>query len=61
MQAILYVAHGSRVKAGIDEALRFIHKVKSTSSCPYSRRKFSRVSGTYHFTRGCTMCAARRY
>ena len=29
MQAILYVAHGSRVKAGIDEALRFIDQVKS--------------------------------
>lgn len=29
MQAVLYVAHGSRVQAGIDEALSFIDKVKA--------------------------------
>ena len=28
MQAVLYVAHGSRVKAGIQEAYRFVEKVK---------------------------------
>nr|WP_106780529.1 sirohydrochlorin chelatase [Lysinibacillus timonensis] len=28
MQAVLYVAHGSRVKAGIDEAIHFIDTVK---------------------------------
>lgn len=28
MQAVLYVAHGSRVKAGIDEAIEFIETVK---------------------------------
>ncbi|MDN4493734.1 sirohydrochlorin chelatase [Ureibacillus aquaedulcis] len=29
MQAVLYVAHGSRVKAGVEEARQFIEKVKS--------------------------------
>ena len=40
MQAILYVAHGSRVKAGIDEALRFIHKVKSRVAVPIQEESF---------------------
>lgn len=28
MQAVLYVAHGSRMQAGVDEAIRFIERVK---------------------------------
>ena len=40
MQAVLYVAHGSRVKAGIDEALRFIEKVKPRIDAPIQQVSF---------------------
>ena len=28
MQAVLYVGHGSRIKAGVEEAIQFIRAVK---------------------------------
>ncbi len=40
MQALLYVAHGSRVKAGIEEALRFIEQVKGEIDVPIQQISF---------------------
>ena len=34
MEAVLYVAHGTRVQKGIDEAVRFIEAVKQTVAAP---------------------------
>lgn len=34
MQAVLYVAHGSRVKAGINEAIQFLNEVKKEVDSP---------------------------
>lgn len=34
MQAVLYVGHGSRLKAGVDEAIQFIERCKSRIDVP---------------------------
>ncbi|MGM9949363.1 MAG: sirohydrochlorin chelatase [Lysinibacillus sp.] len=40
MQAVLYVAHGSRVKEGIDEALAFIEQVMPHVNTPIQQTSF---------------------
>ena len=40
MQAVLYVAHGSRVKEGVDEALAFIEQVMPRVDAPIQQTSF---------------------
>lgn len=40
MQAVLYVAHGSRVKEGVDEALAFIEQVMPHVNAPIQQTSF---------------------
>lgn len=40
MQAVLYVAHGSRVKEGVDEALAFIDEVTPRINAPIQQKSF---------------------
>lgn len=40
MQAVLYVAHGSRMQAGVDEAIRFIERVRIDVPVPIQEISF---------------------
>ena len=47
MQAVLYVAHGSRIKAGVEEAIQFIKSSQAMIDVPIQEICF-RTCGTKH-------------
>lgn len=58
MQAVLYIGHGSRVKAGVQEAISFIERSKSYIDVPIQEICFLELA-TPCISDGITNCIAR--
>lgn len=58
VQAVLYVAHGSRVKAGVEEAIYFIERSKPLIDAPIQEICFLELAAP-NISEGITTCVAR--
>lgn len=58
MQAILYVAHGSRVKAGVEEAVHFINTVKPSINVAIQEVCFLELAAP-SISQGIDMCVSK--
>src|SRR5690625_6901011 len=57
MQAVLYVGHGSRIKAGVEEATQFIERCKSLIDVPIQEICFLELAKP-NIAAGIAMCVA---